>query len=297
MKKIHHINIKDISDTDQEELRSDLRELGCFILEDVIDQKLIDEVHHSLIALFSVSKEVKDECFVDKKSYPLGHGFSPFGIAKAMDTGVPNLLETWDISPTKINWPKELQNEWEVVREYQRVLATAATVGLETLAISLGVNKEEITHLIDEKSIEGIHLIHYFPLSKDSNPVARRQSMHCDNTLITLIPSPYPIETGLDIFNRKTQEWEHAIIPKGSCLIQAGLILEYITGGAIKANLHTVPNPKFATKENSARYSTPFFRSSKIGSTVRILEKYKERSENKDIILEEMEKQYFKKIF
>lgn len=214
-----------------------------------------------------------------------------------MDTGIANLLETWDIGPTKINWPSDLDKEWQILREYQHALANVAKEGLVILAVSLGVTCEEILNLIDQESVEGIHLIHYFPLSKESNPDARRQSQHCDNTLVTLIPPPYPTSTGLDVYNRKTKEWEHVEISKGSCLIQAGLILEYITCGEIKANLHTVSNPKFDTSENTSRYSTPFFRSPKRGSTVQILEKYKKKCRGKDITLEEMERQYFNKIF
>jgi isopenicillin N synthase-like dioxygenase len=297
MKKINHKQIDTISDSDNKELRADLKELGCFIFEDCLDKTLVEIVHQALIRLFSTPQDVKDQCFIDKKQDPLGPGFSPFGVAKALDTGIANLLETWDVSPDKINWPSGLDTEWKTLREYQTALSNAAKAGLTVLAASLGVEREEILNLIDQDSIEGIHLIHYFPLSKESSPDARRQSQHCDNTLVTLIPSPYPISTGLDIFNRKTKQWEHVVIPKGSCLIQAGLILEYITCGAIKANLHTVSNPKFGTNENASRYSTPFFRSPKAGSTVRILEKYKEGCGEKDVSLEEMERQYFKKIF
>lgn len=297
MKKINRKQIDIISDIDNKELRADLKELGCFIFEDCLDKTLVDNVHQSLISLFSASQNVKDQCFIDKKQDPLGPGFSPSGVAKALDTGIANLLETWDISSTKINWPSDLDKEWQILWEYQQALADAAKEGLTVLAASLGVAREEILNLIDQESIEGIHLIHYFPLSKESNPDARRQSQHCDNTLVTLIPSPYPTSTGLDIYNRKTEEWEHIEIPKGSCLIQAGLILEYITCGEIKANLHTVSNPKFGTSENTSRYSTPFFRSPKIGSAVQILEKYKNECKEKNITLEEMEKQYFNKIF
>jgi len=297
MKKINRKQIHRISDIDNKELRADLKKLGCFIFEDCLDKTLVDNVHQSLINLFSVAQNVKDKCFVDKKQNPLDPGFSPFGVAKALDTGIANLLETWDISPTKTTWPSNLDKEWQILRDYQRALADIAKEGLAVLVALLGVAREEILNLIDQESIEGIHLIHYFPLSKESNPDARRQSQHCDNTLVTLIPSPYPTSSGLDIYNRKTKEWEHVIVFKDSCLIQAGLILEYITGGEIKANLHTVSNPEFSTNENISRYSTPFFRSPKTRSIVQMLKKYKKGCGEKDITLEEMEKRYFNKIF
>ncbi len=90
-----------VSDVYSKELLDDLKDLGCFIFENCIEQNLVDDVHQSLIKLFSVSQDIKDECFVDKKDDPLGIGFSPFGVAKALDTGIENLLETWDIGPKK----------------------------------------------------------------------------------------------------------------------------------------------------------------------------------------------------
>ncbi len=190
-----------------------------------------------------------------------------------------------------------MEREWKILQKYQSFLSRISKDGLFILAESLGISHKEILGIIDQKSIEGIHLIHYFPLSKKSNPNARRQSKHCDNTLVTVIPSPYPVHTGIDVYNRKTKKWEHIVISKGSCLVQTGLILEHITCGAIKANLHTVSNPKIDTNKNVSRYSTPFFCSPKIDSTVKILEKYRKKCQEKDIALNKIEKQYFDKIF
>ena len=258
---------------------------------------MVDEVHRSFISLFELSLEEKNKYFVDKKRDPLGHGFSPFGVAKALDTGIPNLLETWDISPVKENWPEQLEKEWTTIRRYQKNLKEVSITGLKVLASSLNVDANELLSLVDENSIEGIHIIHYPPLEKSYEAGARRQIMHCDNTLITLIPPPFPIQTGLSVFDRKKKSWEDIEVKNGSCLVQAGLLLELITCGSIKANLHTVSNPEPGSEENVSRYSSPFFCSPKRGTKVQVLEKYQNQCENGPVSLEELEKDYFKNIF
>jgi isopenicillin N synthase-like dioxygenase len=297
MKSITSIRARTASRDEWRGLRSDLVRLGCFTLADCLPHELVREVHLALVTLFSVSPETKQACLVDKRVHRLAAGYSPFGVATALDTGVPNLLETWDISPNGTNWPTELASEWRVLRKYQRLLAEATISGLEIVAASLGVENEELTNLVDAHSIEGIHLIHYFPVPKSAEPQARRQSMHCDNTLITLIPPPHPIDSGLDVFNRSVNAWEHVTTGANDCLVQAGLILERITSAAIRANLHTVKTPEYGSRENTSRYATPFFRSPKPGTVVSVLEKFKTQCSAPDVSLESLEDDYFKRIF
>lgn len=270
---------------------------GCFLLDNCLDTALVDGVHQALISLFSLSSDKKRQFLADKMSDPLAHGFSPFGVSKALDTGIPNLLETWDISPEKHNWPEALDHEWYLLREYQRALARTAIAGLELFTVALGVPHTDLTGLIDKHSIEGIHLIHYFPVPPSPVPGACRHSKHCDNTLITLIPSPFPVETGVEIFNRQTQIWEHFVIAKRSYLVQAGLLLEYITCGAVKASLHTISTPRFGSARNVPRYSSPFFCSPPRDSTIRVLNRYRTDSAGGDVPLHELQTAYFKKIF
>ena len=274
-----------------------IRALGCFILDDCLGADLIDDCHKAFVSLFELSDEEKRKYFVDKKEDPLGHGFSPFGVSKAIDTGIPNLLETWDISPEKYNWPESLGEEWKTIRSFQKELREASILGLRVFANLIGVNADQLLNLIDIESIEGIHLIHYFPIMKYHEVEARRQSKHSDNTLITLIPPPFPINTGLTVFDRSKRAWMDVVVENGSCLVQAGLLLEYITCGAIKANLHTVSNPKIDSKENVSRYSSPFFCSPKRGTQVRVLDKFRDQCENDPVTIEQLEKEYFGDIF
>ncbi len=272
-------------------------ETGSFVLKDCLDNKLTDKVHISLKKLFSVPIDVKMKYFIDKNTDPLGAGFSPYGVAKAIDTGLPNLLETWDINSDRHGWPIELENEWNIIRAYQVQLAKIAFKSLSLLADLLKTDTRQLTNLVDEHSIEGIHLIHYFPVTLEHNINAKRQSIHCDNTLITLIPPPYPLKSGILSLNRKTKQWEKVTENKSDCFIQAGLVLERITGGKIKANIHTVTDPRDDPDENTHRYSTPFFYSPKRGSVIRILDGFPNDTITPPITVEELEKQYFKNIF
>ncbi|MHA7773850.1 2OG-Fe(II) oxygenase family protein [Roseibium sp. M-1] len=295
MTHVPSIYIQELPKIKSRTLLSEIQKTGCFILRDCLDTELVDQVHAALVALFSLPPERKKQHAIDKKKDPLAHGFSPFGVAKALDSGIPNLLETWDISPTKENWPEELNLEWNIIRTYQKSLKQISINSLHLLERTLEAKEEELLGLVDTDSIEGIHLIHYFPIESGHQNGARRQSMHCDNTLITLIPSPLPINTGLSVFDRTNNDWETVLIERGSCLVQAGLLLEFITRGEIKANLHTVDNPEIDSKENKSRYSAPFFCSPKPNSRLQYLNKYQQKID--PISVEEFEKNYFRSIF
>lgn len=281
-----------------EKAKRDISERGCFVLEGCLEPTLVRRVHESLVKLFTLAPEEKKRYVVDKTIDPLGHGYSPYGVSKALDTGIPNLLETWDISPTKMNWPSHMAEEWTAIREYQSALASAARKGLELLATSLDTGKEHFVELLQPDSIEGIHLIHYFPIQEAHDPSARRQSEHCDNTLITLIPPPLPLDSGICVFNRSTETWEVVTTSVDSCIVQAGLVLEAITAGKIKANLHTVTNPSLGSECNISRYSTPFFCSPRRGTTLTLRSPFS--SSQGDVSLgtiEDFESRYFSSIF
>jgi isopenicillin N synthase-like dioxygenase len=270
---------------------------GCFLLENCLDTDTVDSAHLALKSLFDVPEDVKASCFIDKLTDPLAHGYSPYGVSRARDTGIPNLLETWDISPNRSKWPPKLTSEWDALRHYQLSLARVAIKALKVIEDILGVNKGELTELVDEQSIEGIHLIHYFPIGTAHDLNARRQSVHCDNTLITVIPPPFPLESGIMSYNRDSSQWETVLVEKNDCFIQAGLVLERITGGKIKANIHTVADPRYDDAENLDRYSTPFFYSPRRGSVVRLLSGMQSEESVDPIAIEDLESEYFSSIF
>jgi isopenicillin N synthase-like dioxygenase len=155
------------------QFRNRLDVLGCFLVTGCFEPRFIDAVHSAQERLFSVSDSVKASCKVDKQSDPLAEGFSPYGAAHALDTGIANLLETWDISTSRNNWPNHLSNEWQLLIDYQRQLYNVAVVALELIAVALEIKAEELLSLIRPEN-GGIHLIHYFPLTKEFPNMARR---------------------------------------------------------------------------------------------------------------------------
>ena len=283
----------------QSTLAADLNAVGCFLISGCLDPELVDRAHGALEKLFSKSESEKTRCAADKQKDPLATGFSPYGVARALDTRLPNLLETWDISPDQLNWPKDMIPEWQLFTEYQRSLYNVAIVALEFVTIILGIDRRGLLGLVHPAN-GGIHFIHYFPVPREFPPGARRQSEHCDNTLVTLIPAPNPVSSGLAVFDRQKHCWEDILIQKDECLVQAGLLLERITFRTIRANLHTVRNPQFGSPENVSRFSTPFFLSPGKEVLLRILPEFRSEialKEFPDIPVVEAQAGYFSKIF
>lgn len=279
-------------------MEADLTEVGCFVVEG-LSPKLVKSVHAALKTLFGKSQSEKRRYTVDKRRNPLGAGFSEYGVAKALDTGIPNLLETWDIGSDMENWPSDMITEWKLVIEYERQLYQIALSALDVIATALDMDNDELRGFVSRKN-GGIHLIHYFPIPPDSPATARRQSEHCDNTLITLIPPPSPIRSGIFVFNRRRQNWQHKVIQSDQCLIQAGLLLQRLTADKILANLHTVRNPPLTSQANVSRYSTPFFLSPAGDVILKVLPRYRSQTalaKYPDTSVTSLQTNYFGRIF
>jgi isopenicillin N synthase-like dioxygenase len=270
---------------------------GCFIITDCFKFDYIDDVHRGLRKLFSKPEEEKMKYKIDKIKDPTATGFSPYGVSRAMDTGIPNPLETWDIGYKKKNWPDDMEAEGNLLLEYGHKLYNIANKSLGLISIALGVPIDDLQGLINEKS-GGMHLIHYFKFDKKFGRKSRRQSKHCDNSLLTLIPPPNPILTGISLYNRKAKKWEKTIINKDECLIQTGLLLQRLTNNKVKANLHTVNNPRIGSGENGERYSTPYFLNPSGDTQLRVFDKFaKGKKIYSTTTVKEVQKEYFDKIF
>ena len=180
---------------------------------------------------------------------------------------------------------------------YRDRLYELARKSLGFMSIALCIPRQSLTRLVNKKN-GGIHLIHYFPLTNQFDKKARRQSKHCDNTLLSLIPPPYPISSGISLYSWTTKKWEKVIINKDECLIQTGLLLQRTTNDKIKANLHTVSNPKIGSPNNISRYSTPFFLSPGGDVTLKVLDKFTGRKKKyADAQVSSIQKEYFGNIF
>ena len=272
---------------------------GCFLLVDSLSPELVTDVHSALRSLFGLPLEVKQKYRVDKATNPLGTGFSPYGVSKALDTGLPNLLETWDIGKPGENWPAGMDAEWVLLKGYERALFDLALEALAFMEVFVNASSGDLTSLVSPAN-GGIHMIHYFPLQSEHQDGRRRQSDHCDNTLITLIPPAFPTTSEISIYDRAVDAWEHVSIARNECLVQAGLLLERVTGDRVLANLHTVRNPDIGSARNIDRISTPFFLSPAPEAMLRVLPSCSSsatQAKYPDVAVHELQRSYFARVF
>jgi isopenicillin N synthase-like dioxygenase len=240
------------------DVRTALATSGCIVVKDCIDPAATTKAHAAIQRLFSLPMNEKLRYAADKTRDPLAHGFSPYGVACALDTGVPNLLKTWDISPVRANWPTALEAGWEVVIAFARRLADLTRTLLESVSITIRCARGELLQ-VTEPMRAGIHLIHYFPVPRDADARASRQSRHTDNTLVTLLPAPVPLSSSVAVFDHANGEWHDIAMSMSDCLLQVGELLGFITAGALRPCLHTVWTPGFDSSENVSRFAMPFF--------------------------------------
>lgn len=279
-------------------IRTALKTSGCIIVRDCIDPQAAADAIAATTRLFALPATEKASYLVDKGVDSLAHGFSPYGVARALDTGVPNLLETWDVSPDGAGWPPDLREEWMLVTLFERHLLELALTLLRATSKSLGCVPEALVEVTTPMRA-GLHLIHYFPVPAETESGACRQSRHTDNTVVTLLPVPSPRTTGVHVFDPEDERWHEVHIFAADCVLQSGRLLEFVTNGTVRACLHTVPTPLVGTAENVSRIATPLFVSPPRDRTLAVLSEFWP-GDNKTIPtvrVADVESAYFERIF
>ena len=115
-------------------------------------------------------------------------GFAPMGHARALDTGIPNLLETWLVpEEPQGRWPPAMLEEWQTTLRFKRALRRVAVDVLRALETALGCRPEELVAPLHETGF--LRFYHYPPVSGPPPDGARRQSKHCDMSVVTLLPA------------------------------------------------------------------------------------------------------------
>lgn len=224
---------------------------GFLVLRDVFTNEKISDVHKSLERLFALPMGEKMRYLSQAVDDP---GYVPYGIEKALDTGVPNLLEAWELScAAPINWPKELISEWSRLVEMEYELFAAATSAVGNIEVELGLDLGDLSKFTCFKTSAGRFLNYPKEMSAGTNG-ARRQSIHSDMSLITLIPAA--TAPGLIIHHLGMQM--KGDVERGDVIVLPGQVLEFLTAGTIKACLHTVEMPE-NVKSSYSRISMPFF--------------------------------------
>jgi len=248
--------------------------------------------------IIDISKRLFERPSNEKLRYaapsPLRPGFSPYGRSRALDTGIENTLETWDIDlNAPINFPTDMALDWGYIVKYQDKVFNLATTFFKYLCLGLCVDASLFLGILKRVN-GGIHFIHYLPYEDTFHPKARRQSRHRDMTLITILPAPN--EGGLEV--EIDGRWIPVHLKPNEFLIQAGLLLERMLGGFIKACLHTVETPDEIKAKH--RYAFPYFASPSGETRIGVIPNFiSEKSKEKypDDLVRNINADYFSRIF
>lgn len=248
--------------------------------------------------VISILKKLFERPDEDKLKFasaePLQPGFTPYGRSKALDTGIKNTLETWDINLlAPINFPPEMKDDWIFLVYYQDRIFNMVLEFFQFLSFGIGIANDTFSNLIKREN-GGIHFIHYLPYNNTFHPEARRQSKHVDMTLITVIPAPN--EEGLEV--EINGNWVRALLKPNEFLIQTGKLLERMLGEKIKACLHTVET--YDSVKLKHRYAFPFFVSPSGDTKIKVIDKYSSeeiKQKYPEDFVKNINADYFSKIF
>jgi isopenicillin N synthase-like dioxygenase len=204
----------------------------------------------ALCRLFALPVARKNACRADGPRSP---GYTEYGQTRAIDTGIPNLLEMWRLSDSTMRGiPNEEVCSWEHLARVIAILRATALSALSALELALSA-PGELTGLAEGESFE-FYGIHYPKELLGTNSDARRQSVHQDSSLITLLPrATHP---GLCVeLNRGLTPLD----PRPSdIIVVSGSALEYVTAGRIPPCIHTVETPR-SRQEGYVRTALVFF--------------------------------------
>ncbi len=206
-------------------------------------------------SLFGLDHATKLGCVADS---PFSAGFSPYGRALAGDTGVPNLLESWTVAidhPAGI--PDTAEAAWTRLAHFGAGLRSLALECLRSIERGMRVEGESLVRVVARP--ETVLLLDYPAALVESNAgAARRQSIHTDASIITLLPRAS--REGLRV--QVSGEWQSIHPPADGVVVLAGSALELLTEGLLKACVHTVDTP-VASGDNPSRTAIVLFASAR----------------------------------
>lgn len=250
--------------------------------------RVVDQVHDVMRRLFALPLERKN-AFAAR---PLESGYGPMGRAKALDTGIPNLLETWYLQQDSCAaFPEELREALPLLNGFRHLVYDLGLLAWSAFCRVACQDEERVLALLRDHA-RGLHLMHYPALNAVPRVDARRQSRHCDMTLFTLLPAPTAPGLRINVEGR----WFEVDIEKDELLLTPGLLLQHLTGGEYSACLHTVEHEDVL---GAPRLSTPFFFKPLSTTTLFVAESFRSRPQARpgDVQLAEIEASYFQRAF
>lgn len=246
-----------------EDLFSGLKEYGFIILKDhPIDQSKVDRAYELNHRFFQLPIETKEKYIANNGGQ---RGFTPFKQEHAKDSEHPDLKEFWHVGreltkdssyhgvyPENL-WPEEVAEFKKVMTELYEALDETSVILLEAIGRSLNVPLgffKEMVH--DGNSI--LRTIHYPPTTGEKTSSVRAAA-HEDINLITMLVGA--TDSGLELLDRDGT-WLPVESGPGEIVVDTGDMMSRLTNEVLPATTHRVVNPE-AGRENTTRYSMPFF--------------------------------------
>lgn len=238
-----------------------MRQTGFIVIRNhTIPQPDIEAMESESREFFKLPDEAKRQYAMPDSHFQ--RGYSPFGTESARDQDAPDLKEFWHVGRDTIPGIPDMPSVSERPHfdRASKALFDAMDDFACTLMRAIGRTLNMSEKQLDSALVNGnsiLRLLHYPPMppreSRDGLSV--RAAAHEDINLLTLLLGAD--EAGLEVKHR-TGIWMPINAPHGSLVVNAGDMLDRLTGGVLPSTTHRVVNP---TQERAphSRYSMPYF--------------------------------------
>jgi len=254
-------NPQDFSD----KLGASFRETGFAVIENhPVPDETIDRAIASMKAFFALPPDVKLK--YDDREHGGQRGYTAFATENAKGRAAADQKEFWHtgrdapegsgledfMRPTPS--VSEVDGGDAATRALFDALDKMGQRILQAVAMDLGLEKDWFTPRVSAgNSI--LRLLHYPPQLAPPPKGSVRAGAHEDINVITLLLGAE--EAGLEVKHR-SGDWLSINPPPGALVINAGDMLQRLTGGLLPSTTHRVVNPS-PERARYPRYSTPFF--------------------------------------
>jgi isopenicillin N synthase-like dioxygenase len=233
-----------------------LREIGFAILEGHgVDPALYDDAQDRVETFFTSLTLEEKMRYRAQRFGSVNQGYFPI---KETSNIHPDLVEGWVFcrrafeEPAKF-WPSVDDASFfaEIVRAHEPLILPV----MQALLTYLGCD----SHLFDARLTGtnfGLRLNYYPPVSAaDDASGAARLLGHEDIDLFTFLPAPR-VE-GLQILNRRNNQWVRVAAPRGSIILNTGDYMQRISNDIFPSTTHRVSKPRDPHQRTQTRTSTP----------------------------------------
>ncbi|WP_298913183.1 2-oxoglutarate and iron-dependent oxygenase domain-containing protein [uncultured Algimonas sp.] len=239
-----------------------MRETGFIVIRNhALPQPAIEAAQAASETFFALPEAAKTRYALPEHHFQ--RGYSPFGQESAKGRDAPDLKEFWHVGRSTIPGLPGTPSVGEVPEfdSAGRTLFDAMDDFARTLMVAIGKTLDmtpEALRAALENGNSILRLLHYPPMPErpgSATGSSVRAAEHEDINLLTLLLGAE--EAGLEVKHR-SGVWLPINAPAGSLVVNAGDMLDRLTGGVIPSTTHRVVNPTTDRSPHS-RYSMPFF--------------------------------------